>query len=212
MRDINDASLKVVDISNVIDEIAFQTKLLALNAAVEAARAGLQGRSFAVVASEVQNLAKRSAEAAKEIKTLVVDNMEKINTGSEYVHQTDQALTEILHESDTINQLVSEISSAIQEEYIGINQINQVVLNIQSIAEENSEAVSFIMTLSEEANQQAESLGQLMSFFNTGEQKIGPPGDEQTDFGQLNSVEAPTALETTAKGEVDQDQDDDFFI
>lgn len=201
MRDINDASHKVVDISNVIDEIAFQTKLLALNAAVEAARAGEHGRGFKVVATEVQNLAKRSAEAAKEIKTLVLDNMNKIKTGSEFVLQTDQALTSILQDSELVNQLVSEIAYAIEEEYTGINQINQVVLNIQSSAEDNCRAVNSVMQISAQARSQAESLNALMRFFEIGH------SEAHAEHALLHS--SPT----DAVNEVHEaPPEDDFFI
>src|SRR5690348_17535016 len=112
MGEIHASANKIVEIISVIDGIAFQTNILALNAAVEAARAGEQGRGFAVVASEVRNLAQRSANAAKEIKTLISDSVEKVETGSRLVDQAGQTMDEVVTSVKRVSDIISEISAA----------------------------------------------------------------------------------------------------
>src|SRR5204863_9077458 len=115
MGEINVAASQIADIINVIDDIAFQTNLLALNAAVEAARAGEQGRGFAVVAAEVRSLAQRSATAAKEIKGLIQDSVEKVETGSQQVGHAGRTMSDIVAQVKRVNDLIGEISSATSE-------------------------------------------------------------------------------------------------
>ncbi|MBA1332731.1 hypothetical protein QQ73_17185, partial [Candidatus Endoriftia persephone str. Guaymas] len=112
MQEINIASNRIAEIIGVIDEIAFQTNLLALNASVEAARAGEQGRGFAVVAMEVRNLASRSATAAKEIKTLIQDSVEKVQSGSELVNRSGSTLEDILGGVKKVGDIIAEIAAA----------------------------------------------------------------------------------------------------
>ena len=120
MGEINDSAKKIVDIIGVIDGIAFQTNILALNAAVEAARAGEQGRGFAVVASEVRNLAQRSAAAAKEIKTLIDDSVDKVETGSKLVEEAGSTMVEVVDSVKRVTDIMSEIMAASQEQSAGI--------------------------------------------------------------------------------------------
>ncbi|MEN6629016.1 MAG: methyl-accepting chemotaxis protein, partial [Sulfuricella sp.] len=127
MSSINESSRKIVDIISVIDGIAFQTNILALNAAVEAARAGEQGRGFAVVAAEVRNLAQRSAAAAKEIKTLIGDSVEKVENGTKLVDQAGQTMEEIVTSIKRVTDIMSEISAASVEQSAGIEQVNQAI-------------------------------------------------------------------------------------
>src|SRR5262249_4992938 len=123
MGAINDSSKKIVDIIAVIDGIAFQTNILALNAAVEAARAGEQGRGFAVVAGEVRNLAQRSAAAAKEIKALIDDSVDKVHTGAELVNRAGATMEEIVESVRRVTDIMGEISAASSEQTAGIEQI-----------------------------------------------------------------------------------------
>ena len=127
MNGISESSKKIADIIGVIDGIAFQTNILALNAAVEAARAGEQGRGFAVVAGEVRNLAQRSATAAKEIKALIGDSVEKVGAGSTLVGEAGRTMEEILASVKRVTDIVIEISAASAEQSNGIAQVNQAI-------------------------------------------------------------------------------------
>jgi methyl-accepting chemotaxis protein-1 (serine sensor receptor) len=153
MGAINAASRKIVDIISVIDGIAFQTNILALNAAVEAARAGEQGRGFAVVASEVRSLAQRSAQAAKEIKGLINDSVEKVGEGTQLVDQAGQTMSEIVTSVKRVSDIIADISAASQEQTSGIEQVNQAILQMDESTQQNA-------TLVEEASAAARSLEQ----------------------------------------------------
>ena len=141
MGDISDASRKIVDIIGVIDGIAFQTNILALNAAVEAARAGEQGRGFAVVASEVRSLAQRSANAAKEIKTLIGASVDKVELGSRLVEGAGRTMDEIVGSVQRVGEIIGEISTAAGEQSVGIAQINQAVTELDSMTQQNAALV-----------------------------------------------------------------------
>ncbi len=141
MHQINVSSRKIGDIIGVIDEIAFQTNLLALNAAVESARAGEQGRGFAVVAAEVRNLAGRSAQAAKEIKTLINDSILKVGEGAKLVDQSGEMLQEIVGAAKNVNQIVTEIAAATRELSAGIAEINVAISKIDEMTSKNAALV-----------------------------------------------------------------------
>ncbi len=169
MSEINQASKKIADIIGVIDEIAFQTNLLALNAAVEAARAGEQGRGFAVVAAEVRNLAQRSAGAAKEIKTLINDSVQKVDEGSRLVDESGSTLEEIVNSVRKVNDIIAEIAAASSEQSTGIDQINKAVAQMDEMTQQNASLVEEAAAASESMDEQARGLTKLISFFNTGD-------------------------------------------
>jgi len=165
MKDIEGASNKISDIISVIDEIAFQTNLLALNAAVEAARAGEQGRGFAVVAAEVRNLAQRSAGAAKEIKGLINDSVQKVSEGTQLVDNSGETLTLIIESIESVQALISSINSASQEQATGINHVNTAVSEMDTMTQQNAALVEETSAVSASMNTEARKLQELMRFF-----------------------------------------------
>ena len=171
MEQINDSAKKIVDIITVIDGIAFQTNILALNAAVEAARAGEQGRGFAVVASEVRTLAQRSASAAKEIKQLIGNSVEKVETGSKLVADAGATMHEIVQSVQHVTNIMAEISSASQEQTTGIEQINEAVAQMDQVTQQNAALVEEAAAASEAMQEQAAHLAEVVSVFKLGAEK-----------------------------------------
>ena len=165
MGSIKDSSRKIVDIISVIDGIAFQTNILALNAAVEAARAGEQGRGFAVVAAEVRNLAHRSASAAKEIKALIEDSVEKVNTGSELVDQAGATMDNIVTSVKHVLDIMSEIAAASQEQSLGIEEINHAVTKMDEVTQQNAALVEQAAAAAASLQEQAAHLMSEVSVF-----------------------------------------------
>ena len=165
MAAINISARKIVDIISVIDGIAFQTNILALNAAVEAARAGEQGRGFAVVASEVRSLAQRSAAAAKEIKVLINDSVEKVGNGSKLVEQAGATMAEVVNSVKRVTDIVAEISSASEEQTTGIEQINHAITQMDQVTQQNAALVEEAAAAAASMQTQADSLAQLVSVF-----------------------------------------------
>ncbi len=165
MDEINSSSKKIADIIGVIDEIAFQTNLLALNAAVEAARAGEQGKGFAVVAGEVRNLAQRSAGAAKEIKDLIRDSVEKVDNGTELVNESGSTLSEIVEAVEKVNTMILEISTAAAEQSSGINQVNTAIGQMDEMTQQNAALVEEASAASETMTEQARTMQDLVGFF-----------------------------------------------
>ncbi|MEJ6000691.1 methyl-accepting chemotaxis protein [Paucibacter soli] len=165
MDGISTSSRKISDIIAVIDGVAFQTNILALNAAVEAARAGDQGRGFAVVASEVRSLAQRSAQAAKEIKSLIMDSVERVNAGTQQVGRGGQSMDDILQAVQHVSTTVNEISQSSVGQADGIAQVNQAVANLDNMTQQNAALVEQTAAAAESLKQQAASLNALVSVF-----------------------------------------------
>jgi methyl-accepting chemotaxis protein len=165
MSAINESARKIEDIISVIDGIAFQTNILALNAAVEAARAGEQGRGFAVVAGEVRNLAQRSAGAAKEIKELIIDSVNKTTDGTQQVETAGATMQEIVTSVKHVSDIIGEIASASGEQSAGISQINQAIIQMDDTTQQNTALVEEAAAAAESLMEQADELMNTMSVF-----------------------------------------------
>ncbi|MFQ6335065.1 methyl-accepting chemotaxis protein [Methylophilus sp. 3sh_L] len=165
MSAINESAKKIEDIISVIDGIAFQTNILALNAAVEAARAGEQGRGFAVVAGEVRNLAQRSASAAKEIKELITDSVNKTTEGTKLVENAGSTMEEVVSSVQRVADIISEISAASTEQTTGIDQVNQAVTSMDETTQQNAALVEEAAAAAESLVDQANQLSDVISQF-----------------------------------------------
>jgi methyl-accepting chemotaxis protein-1 (serine sensor receptor) len=166
MRTINDSSKKISEIISVIDGIAFQTNILALNAAVEAARAGEQGRGFAVVASEVRSLAKRSADAAKEIKTLIEASVRQVDRGTKQVDAAGATMAEIVGAFKRVGDIVAEISSASIEQSSGASQVGEAVSQMDQVTQQNAALVEESAAAAESLKLQSENLVKAVATFS----------------------------------------------
>jgi methyl-accepting chemotaxis protein len=171
MEAINESARKIVDIIGVIDGIAFQTNILALNAAVEAAHAGEQGRGFAVVAGEVRTLAQRSAAAAKEIKLLIGESVERIEAGNRLVSQAGTSMDDILASVQRVSGIVSEIVVASREQASGIHQVNDVITHLDDTTQQNSALVEQAAAAAASLDEQARNLARTVSVFRTGDDR-----------------------------------------
>jgi methyl-accepting chemotaxis protein len=165
MSAINESSRKIVDIISVIDGIAFQTNILALNAAVEAARAGEQGRGFAVVAGEVRNLAQRSAAAAKEIKQLISNSVEKVEGGTRQVEEAGKTMEDIVTSVKRVTDIMAEIAAASVEQSSGIDQVNQAVTQMDEVTQQNAALVEQAAAAAESLEEQSNGLADSVSVF-----------------------------------------------
>lgn len=167
MAGITESSQKIADIITLIDSIAFQTNLLALNAAVEAARAGEHGKGFAVVAGEVRALAQKSADASREIKSLIESSVVSVEGGAKHVEETGVSLQEISSSIQKVNDIISEITAATAEQNSGIEQVNRAVTEMDQMTQQNTALVEESTEASSSLSQQASSLRQLVGFFTT---------------------------------------------
>jgi methyl-accepting chemotaxis protein len=199
MDSIGDASRKIEDIVGVINEIAFQTNLLALNAAVEAAHAGEHGRGFSVVASEVRNLAKRSATASQEIKALIVDSAEKVRIGTELVNRSGQTLSDIVSSVKRVTDIVAEIAAASEEQSSGIDQVNRAMVQLDNVTQQNAALVEEAAAASRSMLEQAQSLTQQVSFFHLAETTVQVPSPEiRTHYVSLGAHAANSKMPGTS--------------
>jgi methyl-accepting chemotaxis protein len=169
MHGISDSSSKVGEIITVIEGIAFQTNILALNAAVEAARAGEQGRGFAVVASEVRTLAQRSASAAKEIKALIDESVDRVQAGSKLVEEAGVTIGEVVQSVKRVTDIMGEISSASHEQRTGIEQVNQAVSQMDLVTQQNAALVEEASAAAHSMAEQAQALRETVAVFKVGD-------------------------------------------
>ncbi|PXX38015.1 methyl-accepting chemotaxis protein [Aquitalea magnusonii] len=196
MNEINDSAKKIVDIISVIDGIAFQTNILALNAAVEAARAGEQGRGFAVVASEVRNLAQRSAAAAKEIKLLIGNSVDKVESGSRLVDEAGRTMEEIVSSIRRVADIMSDISAASIEQSSGIEQVNLAVTQMDENTQKNAALVEQAAAAAESLEEQARHLMEAVSIFRLDGSPVArlsaPKAPRGQEHGQHARLQAPS--------------------
>jgi methyl-accepting chemotaxis protein-1 (serine sensor receptor) len=193
MRDIAGSSQKIADIISVIDGIAFQTNILALNAAVEAARAGEQGRGFAVVAGEVRNLAQRSAQAAREIKSLIEDSVGRVEMGSTLVESAGETMGEIVNAVTRVTDIMGEIASASDEQSRGIDQVGLAVAEMDRVTQQNASLVEESAAAAAALEEQASRLTQAVAVFRIQQEQM-----KAREFAAAKAVSTPVMARKTA--------------
>ena len=206
MSAINESAKKIENIISVIDGIAFQTNILALNAAVEAARAGEQGRGFAVVAGEVRNLAQRSASAAKEIKELINDSVNKTAEGTQQVRNAGQTMEAIVNSVKHVTDIIAEISAASQEQSTGIEQVNEAIMMMDDVTQQNTALVEEAAAAAESLQEQADELMNAVSVFKlAGEESgIAKLSTTKRNVMPLKSMPTKPALKLASKNHAEK--------
>jgi methyl-accepting chemotaxis protein len=194
MEEIDAASQKIASIIGVIDDIAFQTNILALNAAVEAARAGEQGRGFAVVAAEVRSLAQRSAEAAGEIKSLIVTSVEKVEHGSRQARRAGQTIQELVASVQRVSTIIGAVTQASNEQSAGIAQANAAVADLDRMTQQNALLVKQSATAADGLRTQAAALTVRVKRFRLG---VGPEAEMPADAACSAEVLNPRPRQAT---------------
>jgi methyl-accepting chemotaxis protein len=174
MSEISDASKKIGDIIVTVNEVAFQTNLLALNAAVEAARAGEHGKGFAVVAEEVRALAQRSAEAARQIKVLIEDTVNKIAAGDTMVKKSGESLEQIIRHIQDLSQVMEEIAAASSEQATGVDELNRAIAQIDSTTQQNASTVEELACTSDSLSKEAREVAETVARFRVTREAEAP--------------------------------------
>jgi methyl-accepting chemotaxis protein len=195
MAAINESGKKIVDIISVIDGIAFQTNILALNAAVEAARAGEQGRGFAVVAGEVRTLAQRSAAAAKEIKALIGDSVDKTSAGTRLVGHAGETMAEIVQSVKRVTEIMSSIADASVEQGSGIAQVSEAVTQMDQVTQQNAALVEEIAASAQSLEERAQGL--VASVEVLSRMQDGPKGSSSLIASPVHRPAAPAHRPST---------------
>ena len=203
MREIEDSGQRIAAIIGVIDSIAFQTNILALNAAVEAARAGEQGRGFAVVASEVRALAGRSAEAAKEIKTLIDTSVQRVGHGTQLADQAGQSMQEMINAIGRVTDIMAEISAASREQSSGVSQVGEAITQMDRTTQQNAALVEESAAAADNLRSQAVQLVQAMAFFQVNEGGTARPGPAAAQAAPRPSAK-PIAAPAINSGKVEK--------
>ena len=188
MKGINDSSRKISDIISVIDGIAFQTNILALNAAVEAARAGEQGRGFAVVAGEVRSLAQRSAEAAKEIKTLISASVDRVELGSKLVDEAGNTMQEVVASIRRVTDIMGEISAASTEQSMGVSQVGEAVTQMDQVTQQNAALVEEMAAAASSLKNQAEELLNTVNVLKVDGAAVSSSGQKPAAVGPRRTI------------------------
>ncbi len=216
MNQIQESSQKISEIVTLIDGIAFQTNLLALNAAVEAARAGEHGRGFAVVAGEVRALAQKSAEAAKDISSLISESVKRINEGTQLASESGEAINAITLSIEDVSRMSEEISQASQEQSTGVKQLQTAIAQIDQVTQQNAALVEESSAASDNMQQLADNLIQRMSFFKTTHNQGDPkqllaPKSAPKEAAKPSQIKAePVKVETPNSPQKNPESWDEF--